>query len=246
MTNDYSNLIARLRDMMYRVSRSDAEKLGEISDALTHLSQRVAELEAKNAAWVQQKIDADARIAALESQAKRNAENWASEREDHVMRARQLNSASEDVAEFRAKVTALESQLAARESAESVAWLLPNGSITESSELAATFNHARALIHPPEAEASAEPVGVATFDVELGTFWEMRVSAKNFPIGTKVFAHPPAAEASDYVLSLLVAAGHVSQEKIDEARRIARRTPGAAAASEDAEPAARNWYDLDQ
>jgi hypothetical protein len=46
-----------------------------------------------------------------------------------------------------------------------------------------------------------------------------------------VYAHPPAEAASDYVLSLLVTAGHVSQEKVDEAREIARKTPGVASAS---------------
>jgi hypothetical protein len=46
-----------------------------------------------------------------------------------------------------------------------------------------------------------------------------------------VYAHPLAEAASDYVLSLLVTAGHVSQEKVDEAREIARKTPGVAATS---------------
>jgi hypothetical protein len=57
-------------------------------------------------------------------------------------------------------------------------------------------------------------------------------SAKRLPDGKHaLYAHPPAEASSDYVLSLLVTAGHVSQEKVDEAREIARKTPGVAAAS---------------
>ncbi|MGN6085846.1 hypothetical protein [Trinickia sp.] len=93
MTDDYSDLIAQLYKNAPLVGCEFSSPIGDeiekAADALTHLSQRVqrqaleyvslsaqcdenvariAELEAKNAAWVQQKIDADARIAALESQ----------------------------------------------------------------------------------------------------------------------------------------------------------------------------------
>jgi TolA-binding protein len=46
------------------------------------------------------------------------------------------------------------------------------------------------------ARESAEPIGESAFDPELGTFWEIHASAENFAVGTKAYAHPPAAAAS--------------------------------------------------
>lgn len=167
-TEDYSDLIARLR--LYMAVSSDTfgivRDCHAAADAIKRLSQRVqqqalekislaaqcdehvariAELEAKNAAWVQQKIDADARIAALES------------------------------------------QIAARESAEPICWVVE--------------------WEPPA--TGPQPTWVRAFVNEIDAIEH----AKSVKFGARI---------------------------------IAGYAQPAAAASEDAEPPVKKWYDLNQ
>lgn len=141
MTTEYSDLIARLRDdagyLGHEYKATVGETLRDAADALTRLSQRVAELD----------LERDQAVAEA-----------CGYREQHARDSYELRRLCSERDELKTRIAALESQLAARESAEPVAWLT-HGALAGNPML--TFE--------PISEIASEPL----------------------------YAHPPAAAASD-------------------------------------------------
>jgi polyhydroxyalkanoate synthesis regulator phasin len=155
----------------------------------------------------------ETRIAALEAKCALLSASLAQEEKRSTELEAQITSANDAWMELYGALTkryeALEAQLAAIQNQEPVDW---------------QTRYVGDPRQPGFWERTANPEYAKRIYTEnadhTANGWEAR----------PVYAHPLAAAASEYVLSLLVAAGHVSQEKVDVAREIACKTPGVAAA----------------